>query len=86
MNRISETISTMHLKKLWRNMKPKGKNARIRAQFMAISIPPAKISIKPNPRKTEADLERHANILLKSGMMPIDYVERKVSWYSGQAG
>jgi hypothetical protein len=53
---------------------------------MAISIPPAKISIKPNPRKTEADLERHANILLKSGMMPIDYVERKVSWYSGQAG
>jgi hypothetical protein len=86
MNRISETIFTMHPKKHWRDLKARGKKKRIRAQFMAISIPPAKISIKPNPRKTEADLERHANILLKSGMMPIDYVERKVSWYSGQAG
>jgi hypothetical protein len=44
---------------------------------MAISIPPAKISIKPNPWA-----EEHASIILESGMMQIDYVQKKANRYS----
>jgi hypothetical protein len=49
MNRIKSTIFPMPTTMKYKECKQKGKQKREGAQFMAISIPPAKISIKSNP-------------------------------------